>query len=69
MIEIVRPDGDNVLLAFTRETVPVIEIAGGRMVVAVPEDDEETIMWNDRCPHRRAGHSGSVVWPARVARN
>jgi 16S rRNA processing protein RimM len=40
VIEIVRPDGDNVLLAFTRETVPVIDLAGGRVVVAVPEEDE-----------------------------
>ena len=40
VIEIVRADGDNVLLAFTRETVPVIDVAGGRIVVAVPEDDE-----------------------------
>ena len=61
VIEIARPDGDSVLLAFTRETVPVIDIAAGHIVVAVPEDDEDTIMWNDRCPRRRAGHSGSVV--------
>ena len=27
MIEITRPDGDSVLLAFTSETVPTIEIA------------------------------------------
>jgi 16S rRNA processing protein RimM len=40
VIEITRADGDNVLLAFTRETVPVIDIAGGRIVVAVPENDE-----------------------------
>jgi 16S rRNA processing protein RimM len=40
VIEIARPDGDSVLLAFRRETVPVIDIAGGRIVVAVPEDDE-----------------------------
>jgi 16S rRNA processing protein RimM len=40
VIEIMRADGDNVLLAFTRETVPLIDIAGGRIVVAVPEDDE-----------------------------
>lgn len=40
VVEITRPDGDNVLLAFTRETVPLIDIAGGRIVVAVPEDDE-----------------------------
>src|SRR5579863_9197463 len=41
VVEIVRPDGDSVLLAFTRETVPTIDIAGGRIVVAVPEDDED----------------------------
>ncbi|MGZ5925378.1 MAG: ribosome maturation factor RimM [Rhizomicrobium sp.] len=42
VVEITRPDGDSVLLAFTRETVPTIDIAGGRIVVAVPEDDEDT---------------------------
>ena len=41
VIEIARPDGDSVLLAFTRETVPLIEIAAGHIVVAVPEDDED----------------------------
>ena len=40
VIEIIRADGDNVLLAFTRETVPVIDIAGGHILVAVPETDE-----------------------------
>ena len=40
VIEIARPDGDSVLLTFTRETVPLIDVAGGRLVVAVPEDDE-----------------------------
>jgi 16S rRNA processing protein RimM len=35
------PDGDSVLLAFTRESVPVIDIPGGHIVVAVPEDDED----------------------------
>jgi len=48
VIEIARrssdgsPDGDNVLLAFTRETVPVIDIAAGHILVAVPEVDEDT---------------------------
>jgi 16S rRNA processing protein RimM len=42
IIEITRADGDSVLLAFTRETVPVIDIPGGRIVVAVPEEDEAT---------------------------
>jgi 16S rRNA processing protein RimM len=40
VIEIARGDGDSVLLAFTRETVPVIDIPGGRIHIAVPEDDE-----------------------------
>jgi 16S rRNA processing protein RimM len=34
--------GDTVLLAFTRETVPVIAIASGYIIVAVPETDEDT---------------------------
>ncbi len=40
VIELARPDGDNVLLAFSKETVPVLDIAAGYIVVAVPEDDE-----------------------------
>ena len=40
VIEIARPDGDTVLLPFTRETVPQIEIAQGRIQVAVPEEIE-----------------------------
>ncbi len=40
VIEIARPDGDTVLLPFTRETVPQIEIAQGRIQVAVPEEVE-----------------------------
>jgi 16S rRNA processing protein RimM len=41
VIELARSDGDSVHLAFTRETVPVINIAEGFIVVAVPEDDED----------------------------
>ena len=41
VIELMRPDGDSVHLAFTRETVPVLNIAEGFIVVAVPEDDED----------------------------
>lgn len=41
VIELVRPDGDQVHLAFTRETVPHIHIADGYIIVAVPEDDED----------------------------
>ena len=41
VIELIRPDGDSVHLAFTKETVPVINIEAGYIVVAVPEDDED----------------------------
>ena len=41
VIELMRPDGDHVLLAFSKETVPVLNIAEGYVVVAVPEDDED----------------------------
>ena len=45
VIEIARPSsdgsgGDTVLLPFTRETVPMIEIDKGRILVAVPEEIE-----------------------------
>jgi 16S rRNA processing protein RimM len=40
VIEIERPDGDSVLLAFTRENVPLVDVKGGRIVVAVPEEVE-----------------------------
>ena len=42
VIELQRADGDSVHLAFTKETVPVINIADGYIIVAVPEDDEDT---------------------------
>ena len=41
VIEIARPDGDSILLAFTSDNVPTIEVATGRIVVAVPEDDDD----------------------------
>jgi 16S rRNA processing protein RimM len=41
VIELQRADGDHVLLAFSKETVPVLNIAEGYVVVAVPEDDED----------------------------
>jgi 16S rRNA processing protein RimM len=40
VIAIHRADGDEVLLAFSRETVPQIDIEGGRVTIAVPEEDE-----------------------------
>ena len=40
VIELVRADGDTVMLPFTREVVPVIEIEAGRVIIAAPEDVE-----------------------------
>ena len=40
VLEIAEPGGDSLLLAFTKETVPLIEIDKGRIVVAVPKDVE-----------------------------
>jgi len=40
VIEIARADGDTVLLAFTRDNIPVIDPRSGRIVVAVPEEVE-----------------------------
>ena len=41
VIELSRADRDHVLMAFTRETVPVIQVEAGYIIVAVPEDDED----------------------------
>ena len=41
VLEFSRPDGDTVLMAFTKETAPVINVAEGFIIVAVPEDDED----------------------------
>jgi 16S rRNA processing protein RimM len=38
VIELQKDDGDHVLLAFTRENVPTIDLENRRIVVAVPED-------------------------------
>jgi 16S rRNA processing protein RimM len=38
MLEIERPDGAAVMLPFTRLAVPVVDIAGGRIVVAPPAE-------------------------------
>jgi len=41
VLEFTRTDGDSVHIAFTKETVPVLNIAEGFIIVAVPEDDED----------------------------
>ena len=40
ILEIEAPDGSDLLLSFTRDTVPEIDIKTGRIVIAVPPDDE-----------------------------
>lgn len=40
VIEIVRDDGDSVMLPFARDFVPLVDVANARVVVAVPEDAE-----------------------------
>lgn len=37
VIEIARPEGQPVLVPFTKAVVPVVDIAGGRLVVAPPD--------------------------------
>lgn len=38
ILEVALSGGDNLMLPFTREVVPEIDIAGGRMVVAPPRE-------------------------------
>ena len=38
ILEVIGGDGDSFMLPFTRETVPKIDIAGGRMVIAPPRE-------------------------------
>lgn len=40
VLEVEGPDGQNLLLAFTRAVVPQVDIAGGRLVVAPPAEIE-----------------------------
>jgi 16S rRNA processing protein RimM len=40
VIEILRDDGDDVFLPFTREVACKIDLAGGRIVIAEPRDSE-----------------------------
>ena len=40
VIELVRDDGDEVFLPFTREVAREIDIEGGRIVIAAPEEVE-----------------------------
>jgi len=40
VIEIERSPDDTVMLPFARDFVPVVDVAGGRVVIAVPEEVE-----------------------------
>jgi len=40
LLEIARPDGGTIILPFTRETVPEIDLAAGRLVVVEPAERE-----------------------------
>lgn len=40
VIEIARGEGDTVMLPFARDFVPVVDVANGRVVIAVPEEVE-----------------------------
>ena len=39
ILAVITPDGDR-MFAFTRATVPVVDIAGGRVVIAPPDEVE-----------------------------
>lgn len=41
VIEIARPDGDELLLPFTRAIVPMIDLKLGRIVVVAPDETDE----------------------------
>ncbi|MEX0923554.1 MAG: ribosome maturation factor RimM [Rhodovibrionaceae bacterium] len=40
LLEIEAPDGGSFFLAFTKEAVPEVDLAGGRLVIAPPEEIE-----------------------------
>ena len=40
IIEIAPPDGATLLLPFTNAVVPTVDLAGGRVVIEVPEEIE-----------------------------
>ena len=40
VIEIARGEGDTVMLPFAKDFVPLVDVANGRVVIAVPEEVE-----------------------------
>jgi 16S rRNA processing protein RimM len=58
VLAIARDDGSEVLIAFTRENVPRIEMKAGRIIVAVPEEteaDESTLPLREGPSAERSG--------------
>ena len=51
VLEIERPDGESLLVPFTKTAVPRVDPAGGRVVVEPPE---ETEAWPEQSGRRRA---------------
>ena len=47
ILEVARTEGETVMLPFTRETVPVVDIAGGRLVIDPLEETSEEISAKD----------------------
>ena len=41
LLELERPDGTELLLPFTKAAVPAVDLAAGRLVAEVPEDDAD----------------------------
>ena len=52
MLEVEGEAGESLLFAFTREAVPVVDIAGGKVIVAPPEEIEAE-------PPEGGGNAGS----------
>ena len=38
LLEVAAPDGSSELFAFTRNVVPVVDLGGGRVIIAVPDE-------------------------------
>jgi len=53
LLEIERPDGSTVWLAFTRAAVPEIDVASGRLVVDPPEEIAGEVEQTSRTQRRR----------------
>jgi len=41
IVEIIPPSGDSLLLPFTKAVVPVVDVAGGKIIVELPEVVDE----------------------------